>query len=69
MATIQQVEAKIERVSDPARGGTLLDLLAVDRATEIYYSIEFQLGEIDASHSFRFRSLGSQPSCVAAAAA
>ena len=33
--------------------GGLLDLLAVDHASETYYSVEVQLGEIDASHSFR----------------
>ena len=34
-------------------GGGLLDLLALDRGSETYYSIEVQLGEIDGSHSFR----------------
>lgn len=34
-------------------GGGLLDLLALDRGNETYYSIEVQLGEIDGSHSFR----------------
>lgn len=34
-------------------GGGALDLLAVDAETDTYYSIEVQLGEIDASHSFR----------------
>jgi hypothetical protein len=34
-------------------GGGSLDLLAVDGETDTYYSIEVQLGEIDASHSFR----------------
>jgi hypothetical protein len=34
-------------------GGGALDLLAVDGETDTYYSIEVQLGEIDASHSFR----------------
>src|SRR4051794_8758837 len=34
-------------------GGGALDLLAVDGETDISYSIEVQLGEIDASHSFR----------------
>ena len=33
--------------------GGLLDLLALDRGSDTYYSIEVQLGEIDASHSFR----------------
>ena len=33
--------------------GGLLDLLAVDHGSDIYYSIEVQLGEIDGSHSFR----------------
>jgi hypothetical protein len=31
----------------------LLDLLALDRGSDTYYSIEVQLGEIDGSHSFR----------------
>lgn len=30
-----------------------LDLLALDRGSDTYYSIEVQLGEIDGSHSFR----------------
>jgi hypothetical protein len=33
--------------------GGLLDLLALDRDSDTYYSVEVQLGEIDASHSFR----------------
>lgn len=33
--------------------GGLLDLLALDAGSDTYYSIEVQLGEIDASHSFR----------------
>lgn len=33
--------------------GGLLDLLALDRGSDTYYSVEVQLGEIDASHSFR----------------
>jgi hypothetical protein len=33
--------------------GGLLDLLALDRGSDTYYSIEVQLGEIDGSHSFR----------------
>lgn len=31
----------------------ILDLLARDEGTDTYYSIEVQLGEVDASHSFR----------------
>jgi hypothetical protein len=31
----------------------LLDLLALDRGSDTYYSIGVQLGEIDGSHSFR----------------
>jgi hypothetical protein len=31
----------------------LLDLLALDRDSDTYYSVEVQLGEIDASHGFR----------------
>lgn len=34
-------------------GAGLLDLLALDAETDTYYSVEVQLGEIDASHSFR----------------
>lgn len=34
-------------------GGGGLDLLAVDGETDTYYSIEVQLGKIDALHSFR----------------
>jgi hypothetical protein len=35
-----------------SRGG-VLDLLALDAGSDTYYSVEVQLGEIDASHSFR----------------
>ena len=34
-------------------GAGLLDLLALDPDADTYYSVEVQLGEIDASHSFR----------------
>jgi hypothetical protein len=34
-------------------GAGLLDLLALDPGSDTYYSVEVQLGEIDASHSFR----------------
>jgi hypothetical protein len=34
-------------------GAGLLDLLALDVEADTYYSVEVQLGEIDASHSFR----------------
>lgn len=33
--------------------GGLLDLLALDRGSDTYFSVEVQLGEIDSSHSFR----------------
>ena len=35
------------------QGGGALDLLALDPGSDTYYSVEVQLGEIDASHSFR----------------
>jgi hypothetical protein len=38
---------------EQAQGHGLLDLLALDRGSDTYYSIEVQLGEIDGSHSFR----------------
>lgn len=44
--------AIIDQEQGQSSGG-LLDLLAVDRGNETYYSVEVQLGEIDASHSFR----------------
>jgi hypothetical protein len=42
----------IDQEQNQGHGG-LLDLLALDRGSETYYSIEVQLGEIDGSHSFR----------------
>jgi hypothetical protein len=42
----------IDQEQGQAGAGTL-DLLALDGETDTYYSIEVQLGEIDASHSFR----------------
>jgi hypothetical protein len=42
----------VDQEQNQSHGG-LLDLLALDRGTETYYSIEVQLGEIDGSHSFR----------------
>lgn len=42
----------IDQEQNQPRAGTL-DLLAVDQGTETYYSVEVQLGEVDASHSFR----------------
>ena len=46
-------EIKIIDQEQGQSGGGSLDLLAVDAETDTYYSIEVQLGEIDASHSFR----------------
>ena len=42
----------IDQEQNQGQGG-LLDLLALDRGSDTYYSIEVQLGEIDGSHSFR----------------
>jgi hypothetical protein len=42
----------VDQEQGQAAGG-LLDLLALDRGSDTYYSIEVQLGEIDASHGFR----------------
>jgi hypothetical protein len=42
----------IDQEQSQASGG-LLDLLALDRGSDTYYSVEVQLGEIDGSHSFR----------------
>jgi hypothetical protein len=42
----------IDQEQNQGHGG-LLDLLALDRGSDTYYSVEVQLGEIDASHSFR----------------
>lgn len=42
----------IDQEQNQSHGG-LLDLLAVDRGSDTYYSVEVQLGEIDAAHSFR----------------
>jgi hypothetical protein len=42
----------IDQEQNLGQGG-LLDLLALDRGSDTYYSIEVQLGEIDGSHSFR----------------
>ncbi len=42
--------AIMDQEQGQAAGG-LLDLLAVDRENETYYSVEVQLGEIDASHT------------------
>lgn len=42
----------LDQEQNQASGG-LLDLLAIDRGSDTYYSIEVQLGEIDGSHSFR----------------
>jgi hypothetical protein len=42
----------IDQEQGQAAGG-LLDLLALDHGNDTYYSIEVQLGEIDASHGFR----------------
>ena len=42
----------IDQEQGQAAGG-LLDLLALDRGSDTYYSIEVQLGEIDASHGLR----------------
>lgn len=44
--------AIIDQEQSQASGG-LLDLLALDRGSDTYYSVEVQLGEIDGSHSFR----------------
>ena len=44
--------AIIDQEQNQGYGG-LLDLLALDRGSDTYYSIEVQLGEIDGSHSFR----------------
>lgn len=44
--------AIIDQEQNQTSGG-LLDLLALDRGSDTYYSIEVQLGEIDGSHSFR----------------
>jgi Holliday junction resolvase-like predicted endonuclease len=43
------------------RGGSL-DILAADGDT--YYSIEVQLGEVDASHSFRVFALRVRPTSL-----
>jgi hypothetical protein len=42
----------IDQEQSQSHGG-LLDLLALDRGSDTYYSVEVQLGEIDGSHSFR----------------
>jgi hypothetical protein len=44
--------AIVEQEQAQGAGG-VLDLLALDQGSDTYYSIEVQLGEIDASHSFR----------------
>lgn len=44
--------AVVEQEQAQGAGG-VLDLLALDQGSDTYYSIEVQLGEIDASHSFR----------------
>jgi hypothetical protein len=44
--------AIIDQEQNQPSGG-LLDLLALDRGSDTYYSIEVQLGEIDGSHSLR----------------